>query len=65
MFQINTKCAKWSQTISQMAEKYAKCPFNISTFSDMMPSKIYPNCDFGLKINHLAPLILGNAYSIF
>jgi hypothetical protein len=29
-----------------MSVKYSKCPLNISTFSDLRPSKIYPNWDF-------------------
>jgi hypothetical protein len=32
--------------ISQMSVKYAKWPYNISTFSNLGPSKIYPNWDF-------------------
>jgi hypothetical protein len=32
--------------ISQMSVKYSKWPLNISTFSNLRPSKIYPNWDF-------------------
>jgi hypothetical protein len=60
MYQINTKCTKWSVLkIFQMAIKY------INIFPSKA-SKIYPNWDFGLKTNHLAtlaqlpaPLVLG------
>jgi hypothetical protein len=46
------KCTKWTQyvpnghKISQMSIKYKKWPKNISTFSNLRPSKIYPNWDF-------------------
>jgi hypothetical protein len=46
------KCTKGTQIvpnghkISQMAVKYSKWPQNISTFSNLRPSKRYPNWDF-------------------
>jgi hypothetical protein len=46
------KCTKWKQNvpnghkISQMSVKYSKWPYYISTFSNLWPSKIYPNWDF-------------------
>jgi hypothetical protein len=42
MYQMNTKCNK----ISQIFVKYSKWPKNISTFSNVRPSKIYPNWYF-------------------
>jgi hypothetical protein len=33
----------------QMVIKYPKWPWNISTFSNLWPSKIYPNWDFGFE----------------
>jgi hypothetical protein len=46
--------------IYQSAIKYTRWPENIPNipaFSIARPSKIYPNWDFGLKINHLATLL--------
>jgi hypothetical protein len=46
MYQMNTKCTKWTQNvpnghkISQMFIKYSKL------FSNLRPYKIYPNWDF-------------------
>jgi hypothetical protein len=48
-----------------MTDKKAKGPSNIPTPSIPRPSKIYPNWDFGLKINHLATLIFFTANKIF
>jgi hypothetical protein len=52
---MNTKCTKWTQNvpngnkISQKSVKYSKWPFNISTLSNLGPSKIYTNWDFGFE----------------
>jgi hypothetical protein len=43
--------------ISQMYINYSKWPSNILTFSNLRPSKIYPNWDFWFEINHLATLV--------
>jgi hypothetical protein len=45
IYQMNTKCTKWSQIIP-MSVRYSKWPQNILTFSNLRPSKIYPNWDF-------------------
>jgi hypothetical protein len=42
---------------SQMFIQYSKWQLNISTFSNIKSSKIYPNWDFSLKTNHLATLV--------
>jgi hypothetical protein len=62
----NTKCpnmhTKWPQNIPHhhkifhMTTKYSTWPQIITTFSILRPSKIYPNCFFGIKTNHLATL---------
>jgi hypothetical protein len=50
-----------------MGVKYSKSGLpetggNIPTVSIPRPSKIYPNWDFGMKINHLATLIEDNRF---
>jgi hypothetical protein len=48
--------------ISKMPINDAKWLYNIATFSNLRPSKIYPNWDtFGYKINHLATHVQGDA----
>jgi hypothetical protein len=54
MYQMNTKCPKWSQSIpnghkvSKMSVKYSK-GIKISIFSNLSPYKIYPKWDFWLE----------------
>jgi hypothetical protein len=42
---MNIKCTKWPK-IPPMSVKYSKWPKNISTFSNLGVSKIYPKWDF-------------------
>jgi hypothetical protein len=50
MHQINTKCTKCPKNIPNGNKIFQHFPF-------LGPLKIYPNLDFGLKINHLATLV--------
>jgi hypothetical protein len=42
----STRNAQNGNDISQMSVEYSKRTQNISTFSNLRPSKIYPNCTF-------------------
>jgi hypothetical protein len=56
-------CQIFLDTVYQNGGKDTKLPINYQWpnnkpfFSFPRPSKIYPNWDFGLKINHLATLV--------
>jgi hypothetical protein len=51
-YQNREKCTKWAKNVpnghikSQMPIKYHRWPLNISTFSNLSHSKIYPNWNF-------------------
>jgi hypothetical protein len=44
-YQMNTKCSKWSQNILNVRKEF-KMAKNIERFSNLRPSKIYPNWYF-------------------
>jgi hypothetical protein len=46
MYQLNTKCTKWSYNIPNVCKGFQMAIKYISTFSNLRPSKIYPNWDF-------------------
>jgi hypothetical protein len=46
MYQTNTKCTKWSFNIQNVCKV-----FQMAIKSNLKPSKIYPNWDFGFENN--------------
>jgi hypothetical protein len=57
IYQIATKLPNVHK-IYHSAVIYYNCPHKITTFSFFRLSKIYPNWNFGLKIHHLAILVV-------